>query len=123
MTREDALDALDAGADAIWISNGSHLKADSSPSTISVLKYISLNVRTKYPDVEIYIDSGARRGTDVLKCLAFGANAVFMSRPVMWGLHYNGKEGCIELMEMVNEELKLAMALTHCFKLTDITEK
>ena len=57
-----------------------------------------------------------------MKCLAFGANAVFISRPVMWALQYNGQLGCEELMDILNEELKLAMALTHCFNLKDITE-
>lgn len=123
MTKEDADEALGHGADAIWISNGSQLKAHSSPSTISVLKYINQHVRSKYPNAEIFIDSGIRRGTDALKCIAYGANAVFMSRPIMWALHYKGQEGCQELMSMFNEELKLAMALTHCLKLDHITEK
>ena len=87
-----------------------------------MLKHISQSARRLYPNCEIFIDSGIRRGTDILKCFAFGANGVFLSRPVMWGLHYNGKEGCVDLMNMVNEELKLAMALTHCFKLSEITE-
>ena len=101
MCKEDAIAVLDNGADAIWISNGSQLKSHSSPSTISVLKHISQSVRAKHPNAEIFIDSGIRRGTDILKCIAFGANAVFMSRPVMWGLHFNGKNGCVDLMNMV----------------------
>merc|ERR1712086_824225 len=118
----DAVTALDCGADAIWISNGSQMRSQSSPSTISVLKHISQSARRLYPKCEIFIESGIRRSTDILKCFAFGANGVFLSRPVMWGLHYNGTEGCVDLMNMVNEELKLAMALTHCFKLSEITE-
>ena len=58
----------------------------------------------------------------MLKCLAFGANAVFISRPVMWGLTMGGEQGVKNLMTMLNDELKLGMALTHCFKLSDVTE-
>lgn len=123
MTKEDALDSFKHGADAIWISNGLNYKSHSSPSTIDVLKKIGQSVRATYPNAEILMDGDINRGTDVMKCLAFGANAVFVSQPMMWGLHYNGKEGCKEIMCMLNEELKLAMALTHCFKLSDITEK
>lgn len=56
-----------------------------------------------------------------MKCLALGANGVFVSRPVMWSLETGGELGCQEMMKMLNEELKLAMALTCCFKVADIT--
>lgn len=123
MCYEDGLEAMGAGCDAIWVSNGGHLKAKSAPSTISVLPGIVQGVRAKYSHAEIFVDSGITRGTDVLKCLAFGANAVFVSRPIMWGIHMNGYQGCHEEMTMLNEELKLCMALTHCFKLSMVTEK
>jgi len=58
-----------------------------------------------------------------MKCLAYGANAVFMNRPVMWGLHADGADGCKDIMVMLNEEIRLAMALTCCFKIPDITEQ
>ena len=117
MCEEDALAVLEAGADGIWISNGSHLKPVSSPSTIDVLPSIAKSVKFHHPHAEIFIDSGIRKGTDVMKCLAHGADAVFISRPIMWGLHYKGEEGVKSLVVMLNEELKLAMALTHCFSI------
>lgn len=120
MCKEDALAAVENGADGIWISNGANLKTEGSPSTIDVLKSISSVIK---PGVEIFIDSGARKGTDVMKCLAFGATAVFINRPIMWGLNFNGYEGCKEVACILNEELRLAMALTSCFKISDITEK
>jgi isopentenyl diphosphate isomerase/L-lactate dehydrogenase-like FMN-dependent dehydrogenase len=123
MCVEDAMMALELGADAIYVSNGSHMKAWSAPSTINVLKNISLAVKSKYPTAEIYVDSGAKRGTDVMKFIAFGADAVFMNKAVMWGLNHAGVDGCKEIFEMMNDELKLAMALTCCFKTADITEK
>jgi len=123
MCKEDALMVLENGADSIWISNGSHVKPETAPATINVLPAISKAVKKDYPNTEIIIDSGLRRGTDVLKCLALGATSVSMSRPVMWGLNYNGQEGVKDIMNMLNEEIKLGMALTHSFNLGEITEK
>ena len=124
MTKDDALEAVSNGADAVWISNNGGAKAYSSPSTISVLKSISTAVKSSdRPNTEIFIDSSITRGTDVLKCLAYGANAVFVGRPVMWALNYNGQAGCEQMMDIINEELKLSMALTHCFKVKEVTEK
>ena len=123
MCKEDGIQAISMGADAIYISNGCHKKAVGVPCTISVLKSIAQGVRARYPQAEIMIDSGSRRGTDVMKCLAYGANAVVLNRPIMWGLYFNGQNGVKSLCTMLNEELKLAMALTHCFKLEEITEQ
>lgn len=117
MCSEDAVHALEQGADAIWVSNGGHIKPDFVPSAISVLERITRDARMKAPSVEILIDSNVVKGTDVMKCLAFGANGVFVSRPVMWSLEVGGTQGCETMMKMLNEELKLAMALTHCFRI------
>jgi isopentenyl diphosphate isomerase/L-lactate dehydrogenase-like FMN-dependent dehydrogenase len=123
MCREDAVLAVEHGADAIWVSNGCHLKPDTAPSTISVLPGIAKAVKDKKPNAEIIVDSGLQRGTDVLKCIALGATSVAMGKPVMWGLNYNGCDGVKDIMNMLNEEIKLGMALTHCFKLNEVTEK
>lgn len=71
---------------------------------------------------EILVDSGVRRGTDVMKLIALGADAVLVSRPVMWALVHGGQTGVNNLLTMLNEELKLAMALTHCFRIQEVTE-
>lgn len=123
MCKEDALAAMEHGADAVWVSNGCHLKPETAPSTISVLPCIAQAVRGKYPQAEVIVDSGLKRGTDVLKCIAMGATSVSMGKPVMWGLNFNGSDGVKDIMNMLNEEIKLCMALTHCFKLTDVSEK
>lgn len=123
MSKEDAAIALDAGANAIWVSNGGHIKQEGQPSAVNALKAIVSNIRPKYPQAQIFIDSGVTRGTDILKCIAYGADAVFISRPVMWGLNFGGEEGCQEMMTMLNEELKLCMCLTHCFDLKMIKEE
>lgn len=84
---------LDNGADAIWVSNHGGKIVDTVPSTISTLKAIVKAVRNhpKKPNAEVYIDGGIRRGTDVLKALAYGANFVFVGRPPMFGLVKSGK--------------------------------
>lgn len=59
----------------------------------------------------MYLDSGVRLGTDVLKALALGARAVFVGRPVIWGLAYKGEQGVSEVLQKLKDELKIAMAL------------
>lgn len=124
MTAEDAVDVVKAGADAVWISNGGHVKACHAPSTVTVLKSIVKAVKgnSATSHAEILVDSGVRRGTDVMKLIALGADAVLVSRPVMWALVHGGQTGVKNLLTMLNEELKLAMALTHCFRIQEVTE-
>ena len=123
MCREDALAAASSGANAIWVSNGAHLRAKSSPSTISVLKGISTEVKSRYPSVSVFVDSGIRRGTDVMKCLAMGADGVFIGRPMMYALNHGGEKECYDMMCLLNDEVRLAMAHTSCMKVADITEQ
>ena len=116
--------ALKYGADALWVSNDGGKTFDSAPSSISVLPSIVRAVRSiksAKPNAEIYIDGGIRRGTEVIKALAYGAQAVFIGRPVIWSLHCGGKEGVKEMLEILNEELKICMALTHCMDIKEIT--
>ena len=62
--------------------------------------------------VEVFMDRGVRRGTDVLKALALGARAVFIGRPAIWGLVYNGEKGVVSVLQMLKEEFNRAMMLT-----------
>ena len=61
---------------------------------------------------EVYLDGGVRRGTDVLKALALGARAVFLGRPVLYGLACGGQAGVGRVLDLLTEELRLAMALS-----------
>ena len=61
--------------------------------------------------MEVYLDGGVRQGTDVLKALALGARAVFVGRPVLWGLACAGRQGVQQVLGMLRDELKLAMQL------------
>ena len=71
--------------------------------------------------VEVYVDGGIRRGTDVLKAMAYGARAVLIGRPILWGLAVGGEDGVSYVLEMLRQELDLAMALSGCPTLTAIT--
>ena len=72
--------------------------------------------------VEVYMDGGVRQGTDVLKALAMGARAVFIGRPVLWGLAYRGEEGVEKVLEILKEEFKIAMMLSGRTRLTQQQE-
>ena len=61
--------------------------------------------------VDVFLDGGVRQGTDVLKALALGAKAVFVGRPVLWGLAYKGQEGVEEMLKILNAEFRQAMML------------
>ena len=61
--------------------------------------------------MEVYLDGGIRQGTDILKALALGAKAVFIGRPVLWGLAYRGREGVEQVLQILRDELTLAMQL------------
>jgi len=71
-------------------------------------------VRRECPDLPILVDSGFRRGTDVLKALALGARAVLIGRPVLWGLAVAGEEGVTDVLRMFQEEVESALGLLGC---------
>ena len=62
--------------------------------------------------VDVFLDGGVRQGTDVLKALALGAKAVFVGRPVLWGLAYKGQEGVEEMLNVLRAEFRQAMMLS-----------
>ncbi|EEC17109.1 (S)-2-hydroxy-acid oxidase, putative [Ixodes scapularis] len=78
---------------------------------IEVLPEVVRAVRGR---VEVYVDGGVRRGTDVVKALALGAKAVFVGRPVFWGLAYNGEAGVRQTLSILREEVDRALALMGC---------
>jgi isopentenyl diphosphate isomerase/L-lactate dehydrogenase-like FMN-dependent dehydrogenase len=108
LTAEDATLAVKHGADGIVVSNHGGRYLDYSPSSIEVLPEIVEAAGGKYP---ILIDSGFRRGTDILKALAIGAKAVLIGRPVLWGLGAYGQAGAQRVLDLLETELALAMGL------------
>src|SRR6202023_2052711 len=87
---DDALLAVKHGAAGVIVSNHGARQLDTTPATISVLPGIADAVAGQ---IEVYVDGGIRRGTDVLKAIACGAKAVFIGRPVLWGLACGGEDG------------------------------
>lgn len=107
VTAEDAALAVEAGAAGILVSNHGGRMLDTAVSTIEVLPEIISAVDAK---AEVYLDSGVRRGTDVLKALLFGARAVGVGRPWLWGLAVGGSEGVRRVIEILRLQLEMAMA-------------
>jgi 4-hydroxymandelate oxidase len=117
MTAEDALLAVDHGVAAIVVSNHGGRQLDGAPATITVLPEILTAVQGR---CELLLDSGIRRGTDVLKALALGANAVLVGRAYIWGLAVGGEKGVTQVLQMLRNELELAMALCGCRSISDV---
>ncbi|MFO1539941.1 MAG: alpha-hydroxy acid oxidase, partial [Chloroflexota bacterium] len=108
LTAEDARIAADEGIPGIVVSNHGGRQIDFAQSAIDALPPISDAVGDR---VELYLDSGVRRGTDVLKALALGARAVFLGRPVHWALALGGEAGVRRLFALVDGELGSAMGI------------
>jgi isopentenyl diphosphate isomerase/L-lactate dehydrogenase-like FMN-dependent dehydrogenase len=108
LSAEDAVLAAEAGVAAIVVSNHGGRQLDGVPATIDALPRIRAAVGGR---LELYLDGGVRRGTDVIKALALGANAVFVVRPYLWGLAVAGEAGVRHVVELLREELELAMSL------------
>ena len=115
---DDALRAVNHGASGIIVSNHGARQLDTTPATISVLPEIVDKVAG---GVEVYVDGGIRRGTDVLKAMAYGARAVLVGRPILWGLAVGGEAGVKSVLEILRQEFDLAMALSGCTRLSAIT--
>ena len=114
---EDAKLAIAHGADAIIVSNHGGRSMDYGPSTLEVLPEIAAAVNGRIP---ILFDSGVRRGADIFKALALGANAVMIGRTTRWGLGAFGVSGAQRLIEILQQELVQAAAAAGCAKLSDI---
>ncbi|EEH37169.1 peroxisomal (S)-2-hydroxy-acid oxidase [Paracoccidioides lutzii Pb01] len=108
MTAEDALLAIDYGADAVIVSNHGGRQLDSVSSTIEALPEIVSAVRGRIP---VIIDSGITRGSDVFKALALGADFTLVGRSALWGLSFGGQEGVIRVLDILERELSRTMAL------------
>uniref|UniRef100_A0A8D2NHJ0 (S)-2-hydroxy-acid oxidase n=1 Tax=Zonotrichia albicollis TaxID=44394 RepID=A0A8D2NHJ0_ZONAL len=108
LTREDAELAVKHGVQGIIVSNHGGRQLDEGPATIDALVEVVEAVRGR---VEVYVDGGIRKGSDVLKALALGAKCVFIGRPALWGLAYKGEEGLQEVLRILQDEFRLSMAL------------
>jgi isopentenyl diphosphate isomerase/L-lactate dehydrogenase-like FMN-dependent dehydrogenase len=120
LTPEDAVLAVEHGAAAIVVSNHGGRQLDGSPGTARVLPEIVDAVGGR---LEVIVDGGVRRGTDVLKALALGAKAVLIGRPYVWGLAVNGEAGVSHVLSLLQTEFEWAMALCGVTSVDQITRR
>jgi 4-hydroxymandelate oxidase len=118
MHPEDAKLAVRHGADCVLVSNHGGRQLDTVPATINLLPAIVGAVDGRIP---LLLDGGIRRGTDVLKALALGADAVAIGRPVLWGLALDGEAGVAQVLEMLRSELDRALTLCGRSSVRDLT--
>ena len=134
LTAEDAIAACDAGCTGVIVSNHGGRQLDTVPAPIDVITDISTAVRAWSSNqdgssgssrrrVSVLMDGGVRRGSDIFKALALGADAVLIGRPLVWGLAYNGSSGVQQVVECLHNELRLCMALAGCRSIVDITRR
>ncbi|MEX2570070.1 MAG: alpha-hydroxy acid oxidase [Gemmatimonadota bacterium] len=115
---DDAALAMDHGAAGVIVSNHGGRQLDTSPAPITVLPEIVEGVAARGV---VLLDGGVRRGTDVVKAVALGADAVLIGRPVLWGLATAGEEGVVRVLEMLRAEIDLAMALCGARGVAELT--
>jgi 4-hydroxymandelate oxidase len=118
LSPEDAQLAVEHGAAAVVVSNHGGRNLDTLPATIEALPGIVEAVQGRIP---VLLDGGVRRGTDVLKALALGAKAVLIGRPYTWGLAVGGAAGVAEVVRILVDEFRAAMALCGTCSLKRIT--
>ena len=117
-THEDAVLAVEHGVDAIWVSNHGGRQLDGVAAPIDVLPEV---VEAAAGRCEVYVDGGFRRGADVVKALALGARAAFVGRPVAAGLAVGGEAGVTRVLELLHDEIELALALAGCTRPEEVT--
>jgi isopentenyl diphosphate isomerase/L-lactate dehydrogenase-like FMN-dependent dehydrogenase len=118
ITAEDARLACEHGAAAVVVSNHGGRQLDSVSATVDALEEVVDAVEGR---IEIYLDGGIRRGTDVLKALALGAGAVLVGRAMVWGLAVEGEAGVARVLRLLQDEIRLGLALLGCRSPTEVT--
>ncbi len=108
-TAEDAKLCVEHGVDGIVVSNHGGHDLDAARASIDALPEVVEAVGDR---AEVYMDGGIRRGTDVLKALSMGAKAVFIGRPMLWGLAVDGEAGALRVLELLRDELAVAMGFS-----------
>lgn len=117
LSAADAEQALAAGVDGLIVSNHGGRTLDGLPATIEALPEVAAAVQGRVP---VLLDGGIRRGTDILKALALGADAVLVGRPCIFALAAAGAVGVAHVLQLLRAELEVAMALTGCADLASI---
>jgi 4-hydroxymandelate oxidase len=115
---DDAVRAVEHGAQGIVVSNHGGRQLDTAIPSITALPDVVDAVAGR---AEVYVDGGIRRGTDVLKAVASGARAVLVGRPILWGLAVDGEAGVTAVLELLRKEIDLAMALSGARNVAELT--
>jgi 4-hydroxymandelate oxidase len=118
LTGEDARLAVEAGVAGIVVSNHGGRQLDGVPASLDALPEV---VDAADGRVEVLMDGGIRRGTDVVTALALGATAVLAGRPALWGLAAGGESGALRALEILRAETELALVLAGCPSPEDVT--
>jgi isopentenyl diphosphate isomerase/L-lactate dehydrogenase-like FMN-dependent dehydrogenase len=117
-TAEDALLAVEHGAAGVIVSNHGGRQLDGVAATLDALPEVVEAVAGR---LAVLLDGGIRRGIDVVTALALGADAVLAGRAVLWGLAVDGEAGAARVLELLREELWLALALSGCCSPGEVT--
>jgi 4-hydroxymandelate oxidase len=118
LTAEDAKLACEHGASGVVVSNHGGRQLDGVSATIDALEEVVAAVEGR---VEVLVDGGIRRGTDVVKALALGARAVLAGRAPLWGLAVDGEAGARRVLELLQAEILGALQLVGCMSPADVT--
>jgi 4-hydroxymandelate oxidase len=111
---QDAQQALDIGVAGLIVSNHGGRVLDTMPPTSSLVGKVVEVVRQHHPNTTILVDGGIRRGTDLFKALALGADAILIGRPAIYGLAHGGALGVAKVLRQIKDEFEAAMALAGC---------
>jgi 4-hydroxymandelate oxidase len=109
---------VNLGADGLVVSNHGGRTLDTLPASLDALRAVAARVKGR---ATLLMDGGVRRGTDVLKALALGADAVMVGQPLMHALAVAGPVGVLHMLTILRAEFEAAMALNGCATLADIT--
>jgi len=120
LSTQDAEKALEIGAGGIVVSNHGGAIIDYAAHPLEVLPEIKEVIGNQIP---IFADSGFRRGSDVMKALALGADAVLIGWPLVYGLAANGSQGVAEMITILTAELQRIMSVTGCKNLSEIGDE
>jgi 4-hydroxymandelate oxidase len=120
LTTEDARLGVEHGAAAVVVSNHGGRQLDGVPASIDALSRVVEAVGGR---AEVLLDSGIRRGVDVLRARALGAQAVLVGRPIVYALAVAGEEGVVHVLQLLREEVELGLRLLGCTSLAEVSRE